>query len=281
MKVILSPPEAAVAAVCPPLDTPPHGYLLCHRQLIRAARRGRRRVVNHAGTVCELKCPHGSRLRGVYRKTCHKGGYWVGPEVGYCLPSPHWSLNNFIPLLRPLRYLRGWIPYYNLPKNYRNYIHVSYGKQCTCYQGLRLIACLSVCLSACLYVCLPSCLSAFLPVCLPCLTSCLTVSCTIYRPTLELSVPEFKKPTIECPANITTDLLPEERTTFVAFTQPVTDINWFRHVVAEPMWGKLLEAELPEGVWPVRFTARHPISHLSASCTLVISVLGRHTWRDV
>nr|CAD7433326.1 unnamed protein product [Timema monikensis] len=153
--------EAAVAAVCPPLDTPPHGYLLCHRQLIRAARRGRRRVVNHAGTVCELKCPHGSRLRGVYRKTCHKGGYWVGPDVGYCLreyntrgkgqrrilSSPHWSLNNFIPLLRPLRYLRGWIPYYNLPKNYRNYIHVSYGKKCTCYQRLRLIVCLLACMS--------------------------------------------------------------------------------------------------------------------------------------
>nr|CAD7456483.1 unnamed protein product [Timema tahoe] len=101
---------------------------------------------------------------------------------------------------------------------------------------------------------------------------------------------KFKKPTIECPANITTELLPQERSTFVAFTQPVTDINWFRmdvrglssvhlvrrHVVAEPMWGKLLEAELPEGVWPIKFTARHPISHLSASCTLVISVLNRH-----
>jgi len=43
-------------------------------------------------------------------------------------------------------------------------------------------------------------------------------------------------------------------------------------VVSKPSWGKLLEADLPPGEWPVTFTARHPVSHHTASCTLGITV---------
>ncbi|KAJ8894926.1 hypothetical protein PR048_000233 [Dryococelus australis] len=44
------------------------------------------------------------------------------------------------------------------------------------------------------------------------------------------------------------------------------------HVVSEPLWGKQLEGDLPAGEWTVIFTARHPVSHLAASCTLAITV---------
>ncbi|XP_063228624.1 uncharacterized protein LOC134534261 isoform X2 [Bacillus rossius redtenbacheri] len=162
--------EAAAAEVCPPLDTPPHGYLQCERQPIRARRRVR--VVNHAGTVCRLHCPLGSRLRGSYRRTCSTAGVWTGPQDGVCL--------------------------------------------------------------------------------------------------------RFMVPAIKCPENITAQLPPGRRTVHVVFERPITSVDWFRHVIAEPMWGKRLEGDLPAGSWVVTFTARHPVSHLAASCALGVTVSG---WR--
>ena len=47
----------------------------------------------------------------------------------------------------------------------------------------------------------------------------------------------------------------------------------FRNVVSKPSWGKLLEADLPIGHWTITFTARHPISRHTSSCTLGITII--------
>ena len=40
----------------------------------------------------------------------------------------------------------------------------------------------------------------------------------------------FPKPKIECPHNISMETEPGQATAFVAFPQPITDVNWFRYV---------------------------------------------------
>ncbi|PNF18498.1 hypothetical protein B7P43_G09032 [Cryptotermes secundus] len=165
--------EGRMDIVCPPLSTPSYGYLHCTRRAFMVAperwrSRWRRRIVNHAGAVCELRCPHGYRVHGEYRKVCETSGSWAGPQNGFCMPFP--------------------------------------------------------------------------------------------------------KPKIECPGNISVEIEPGQVTAFVAFPQPATDVDWFRNVVSKPSWGKLLEADLRPGYWPVTFTAHHPVSRHTASCTLFITV---------
>jgi hypothetical protein len=40
----------------------------------------------------------------------------------------------------------------------------------------------------------------------------------------------FPKPNIECPCDISVETEPGQPTAFVAFPQPVTDVDWFRSV---------------------------------------------------
>jgi hypothetical protein len=47
--------------------------------------RWRRRIVNHAGAVCELRCPHGYQVHGEYWKVCEASGSWAGPQDGFCM----------------------------------------------------------------------------------------------------------------------------------------------------------------------------------------------------
>ncbi|KAJ9573725.1 hypothetical protein L9F63_008888, partial [Diploptera punctata] len=82
--------EERVDVVCPPLPTPSYGYLHCTRRVFMVAperwrARWRRRIVNHAGAVCELRCPHGYKVHGEYRKVCESNGTWAGPEDGFCM----------------------------------------------------------------------------------------------------------------------------------------------------------------------------------------------------
>lgn len=170
--------EERVDIVCPPLPTPSYGYLHCIRRAFmvgpeRWRARWRRRIVNHAGAVCELRCPHGYQVHGEYWKVCEASGSWAGPQDGFCMPFP--------------------------------------------------------------------------------------------------------KPKIECPHNISVEIEPTQPTAFVVFPQPTTDVDWFRNVVSEPSWGKLLEADLPPGYWLVTFTAYHPISRRTASCTIDITVSVSNT----
>ena len=76
--------------VCPPLPTPSYGYLHCTRRTFmvgpeRWRAHWRQRIVNHAGAVCELRCPHGYQLHGEYWKVCETNGSWAGPQDGFCM----------------------------------------------------------------------------------------------------------------------------------------------------------------------------------------------------
>jgi hypothetical protein len=41
-------------------------------------------------------------------------------------------------------------------------------------------------------------------------------------------VAAFSKPNIECPHNISVEIVPDQVTAFVVFPQPNTDVDWFR-----------------------------------------------------
>ncbi|XP_049786291.1 uncharacterized protein LOC126188723 isoform X1 [Schistocerca cancellata] len=80
--------DGAMRDVCPPLDIPPHGYVECARSASVQPEQRHARVVNHAGAVCELRCPHGYRQRGEYRRVCGRDRKWQGPNSGHCIPWP-------------------------------------------------------------------------------------------------------------------------------------------------------------------------------------------------
>lgn len=94
---ILSPSEnnqsvAGLQVACPPLVPPRHGYLECTRNVVDAGGR-RRRVTNHAGTTCLLKCPLGYRAVGAYLKMCGRDGNWTGAENGTC--ASEWVVSQW------------------------------------------------------------------------------------------------------------------------------------------------------------------------------------------
>jgi len=83
-------PEERMDIVCPPLPTPSYGYLHCTRRALmvgpeRWRSHWRQRIVNHAGAVCELRCPHGYQVHGEYWKVCETNGSWAGPQDGFCM----------------------------------------------------------------------------------------------------------------------------------------------------------------------------------------------------
>ena len=71
---------------CPPLFPPRHGYLECTRNTVDSPDGPRRRVTNHVGTVCVLKCPLGYEAVGAYARICSSQGNWTGHETGTCRP---------------------------------------------------------------------------------------------------------------------------------------------------------------------------------------------------
>ncbi|XP_015185411.1 PREDICTED: uncharacterized protein LOC107071163 isoform X2 [Polistes dominula] len=71
--------------VCPPLNPAGRGYLMCSRMAGPKSWRGRRKITNHPGTKCFLKCPHGYQLHGEYELTCQSDGNWDGPKHGECV----------------------------------------------------------------------------------------------------------------------------------------------------------------------------------------------------
>ncbi|KAI4487368.1 hypothetical protein M0804_005517 [Polistes exclamans] len=71
--------------VCPPLNPAGRGYLMCSRMAGPKSWRGRRKITNHPGTKCFLKCPHGYQLHGEYELTCQSDGTWDGPKHGECV----------------------------------------------------------------------------------------------------------------------------------------------------------------------------------------------------
>lgn len=58
--------------------------------------------------------------------------------------------------------------------------------------------------------------------------------------------------------------------------RPKTDVSWERDIVAEPFWAKKDVLQLPLGAINISYTAKHPVSKLTASCTFTVTVMGKY-----
>lgn len=56
--------------------------------------------------------------------------------------------------------------------------------------------------------------------------------------------------------------------------KPKTDVNWEKNIEVFPSWAKAENVTLKTGLYNLTFTAKHPISKLTISCSTVITVLG-------
>ena len=74
-------------------------------------------------------------------------------------------------------------------------------------------------------------------------------------------------------------LAPLEKTAYVTFSQPKSNMDWFRYVDSNPAWAKQLGGEVPVGINTVTFTVRSPVSDLTASCNFTIQVVDKEAPR--
>ena len=74
-------------------------------------------------------------------------------------------------------------------------------------------------------------------------------------------------------------LAPLEKTAYVTFSQPKSNMDWFRYVDSNPAWAKQLGGEVPVGINTVTFTVRSPVSDLTASCNFTIQVVDKEVPR--
>ena len=86
-------------------------------------------------------------------------------------------------------------------------------------------------------------------------------------------------PFIHCPGNIAVTLAPQKRTYVVTFSQPKSNMDWFRYVESKPTWAKQLGGEVDVGLTKVEFTVHSPVSNLSASCDFTIEVNGKFRYK--
>ncbi len=70
--------------------------------------------------------------------------------------------------------------------------------------------------------------------------------------------------------------MPEnERKVQVKLQRPKTDVNFKRDITIKPSWIKSEKISLDIGVHNITYTAKHPISKLTVSCTTSIFVVGK------
>lgn len=81
-------------------------------------------------------------------------------------------------------------------------------------------------------------------------------------------------PFIQCPGNMAVTLGAQERRAYVSFSQPKSNMDWFRYVESEPAWAKQLAGELDVGYNVITFRVRSPVSDLTATCNFTIEVFG-------
>lgn len=84
----------------------------------------------------------------------------------------------------------------------------------------------------------------------------------------------YPTPRLTCPPDAIYETLPGRNTATVTFSKPKTDVNWERDVAVDPMWARSGEVELTVGIHTLSFTAQHPLSKLSVSCSFSIAILG-------
>lgn len=88
-----------------------------------------------------------------------------------------------------------------------------------------------------------------------------------YRP------PTILRPYIKCPRDTTIVLPKNQKTVYVRFEQPKTNVDWTTHVEANPLWAKKLQAHLGAGVHTITFRAHSPNANgVTETCKTVITV---------
>lgn len=85
---------------------------------------------------------------------------------------------------------------------------------------------------------------------------------------------EYPTPKLICPPNMLTELPPFSDAVNIKIQRPKTDLNIKRDVTVKPSWVKGERITLKAGTLNVTYTARHPISKLTTSCTTTIYVVG-------
>ncbi|CAD7082561.1 unnamed protein product [Hermetia illucens] len=83
----------------------------------------------------------------------------------------------------------------------------------------------------------------------------------------------YPTPKLICPANIVLETPPNESMAKLRIPRPKTDVNYDRDVTISPDWLRNSEIALEIGVRNITYTARHPVSKLTVSCTFSITVL--------
>nr|XP_029726132.1 uncharacterized protein LOC109432373 [Aedes albopictus] len=85
----------------------------------------------------------------------------------------------------------------------------------------------------------------------------------------------YPQPKLTCPTSVNVELHPNETDhTAVKLRRPQTDVNWERDIVVEPYWAKKDVLQLPLGSINISYTAKHPVSKLTSSCTFVVNVMA-------
>jgi hypothetical protein len=82
-------------------------------------------------------------------------------------------------------------------------------------------------------------------------------------------------PKLICPMNQIVELAENSDKVQVKLQKPKTDVNFKRDVVIKPLWIKNEKIMLGLGAFNITYTARHPISRLTVSCTTTVFVVGK------
>lgn len=107
--------------------------------------------------------------------------------------------------------------------------------------------------------------------------------CTTYTLSLLLSevisflfrFTEYPTPRLICPPNQLLELPEDSNKVQVKLQKPKTDVNFKRDITIKPSWIKNEKISLGVGEFNVSYTAKHPISKLTISCTTSIFVVGK------
>lgn len=81
------------------------------------------------------------------------------------------------------------------------------------------------------------------------------------------------RPTIKCPEDMTIIKPKNQDTILVRLPKPETNVDWYKYVDSQPMWGKRLETTLSVGATEVTFRARSPSTNQFDICRVIINVV--------
>ncbi len=190
------------------------------------------------GTKCKLQCRRGYRPTGMMRKKCTGNAEWSGPDA-QCEPVKCSPIDA--------TFSHGRVE----PES--------------CSSGESSLG------AKCEFRCDPGYTLENAPS---------STRCTYHRTWKGLSEqespkcsPDFPKPFIICPPNITKALPGRASSIYVMFPQPKTNVDWFRYVDSEPAWAKQLEGEMRRGKHVITFRANSPIGSVAAaSCSMTVHV---------